>query len=241
MTVNLEKIFFAYVLRNKKYFSTIEPYFFKNKDIKFVYQIVRNYVMKSTDIIIPSPKQISEMVRLEDIDNTITSDMLLSMLKVDLKEYDENNFIKPKLNTWILVNRVKNSTSDIVDDSRELDGITDYNEALKLASKIKDKINEGTSTRFDSDDTLGSDFDDVEAHVQDLGAAKVKTGWESLDAVLAGGWDVKTFNIIMGSTNSGKCSLISELHIRNKKTNQIEKIKIEEFFKKCKYGKRLDR
>lgn len=204
MTVNLERIFFAYILRNKKYFSTIEPYFFKNPDIKFVYQTVRNYVTTSIDVIVPSPRQISEMVRLEDKDNTITKDMLLSMLKIDLKDYDEDNFVKPKFNTWILVNRIKNGASDIVDDSRELDDITDYGEALKLANKIKDKINEATSTKFDSDDSLGSDFDDVESHVQDHDAIKIKTGWESLDTILGGGWDVQTFNVIMGQTNAGK-------------------------------------
>lgn len=204
MTVNLERIFFVYILKNKKYFSTIEPYFFKNPDVQFVYRVVREYVLSSMDVEVPSPKQISEMVRLEDKDNTITKDMLLAMLKVNLSEYDEDKFIKPKFNTWILVNRIKNGTTDIIDDSRELDDITNYDDALSVANKIKMKIEEATSTKFDSDDSLGLDFDDPEAHVQDHDAIKVKTGWESLDTILGGGWDIQTFNVIMGQTNAGK-------------------------------------
>lgn len=234
MTVNLERIFFVYILQNRKHFGTIEPYFFKNPDIQFVYRIVRDYVQKTLDTAVPSPKQIAEMVKLEDKDNTITNDMLLAMLKVNLKEYDEEKFIKPKFNTWILVNRIKSGTTDIVDDSRELDDVSNYDDALSIANRIKEKINEATSTKFDSDDSLGSDFDDAEAHCQDTGALKVKTGWVTLDTILGGGWDVATFNVIMGQTNAGKCSLGSFLYIKNKLTSNVEKIKIEYLFNKIK-------
>ncbi len=204
MTVNLERIFFVYILKNKKHFSTVEHYFFKNPDIQEVYRIIKEYMSISIDTEVPSPKQIAEMVRIEDRDNTITKDMLLTMLKVNLTEYDEEKFIKPKFNTWILINRIKNGTTDILDDSRELDDISNYDDALKLATRIRETINEATSTKFDADDSLGSDFDDAEAHLQDHDAIKVKTGWETLDTILGGGWDIQTFNVIMGQTNSGK-------------------------------------
>jgi len=204
MTVNLERIFFVYILRNKKYFPTIEPYFFKNPDIQFVYKIIREYVTQDIDTEVPTPKQISEMVKLIDKDNNISNDMLLAMLKVDLKEYNEDKFIKPKFNEWILINRIQNGTTNFIDLSRELNDVGSYDEVLGLANKIKDTVLDATSTKFDSDDTLGSDFDDPEAHSQDVGAHKVKTGWESLDTILGGGWDVQTFNCIMGATNSGK-------------------------------------
>lgn len=239
MTVNLERIFFVYILQNKKYFSTIEPLFFGNPDIKFVYRVVRDYVQESLDIDVPSPKQIAEMVKLEDKDNTITNDMLLQILKVSLKEYDEEKFIKPKFNTWILVNRIKTGTSDVIDDSRELDGISNYNDALSMANRIKDRINDATSTKFDSDDTLGSDFDDEEAHIQDLDSPKVKTGWDSLDSVLGGGWDLATLNLIMGSTNSGKCCTEGNIHIRNKKNNEVTKVTINKLFNYIKTNKGL--
>lgn len=240
MTVNLEKIFFVYILKNKKYFNNIEPFFFKNPDVKFVYGIIKEYMNNDIETEVPSPKQIAEMVRLKDKDNTITKDMLLSILKEKLADYDEEKFIKPKFNTWILINRIKSGTTDIIDDSRELDDVSNYNDALTLAGRIKEKIIEATSTKFDSDDSLGSDFDDAESHSQDNDSRKIKTGWESMDTILGGGFDLGTLSIIMGTTGSGKCFFDGYIYIRNKITNKIEKIKIEKFFRRIKKRKSLN-
>jgi hypothetical protein len=118
MTISLEKIFFAYILKNKRYFDIVEPYFFKNSEIQFVYNILSNYVKKNTDAEIPSPKQILEMVQLEDKDGIITKEILKSLLTVNLSDYDESNFVVPKLNAWILSNRLKSGTVDIIDETR---------------------------------------------------------------------------------------------------------------------------
>jgi hypothetical protein len=39
----------------------------------------------------PSPRQILDMVSLEDREGVITKEILKSILQVDLKEYDEKN------------------------------------------------------------------------------------------------------------------------------------------------------
>ena len=57
-SVNLEKIFFAYILKNKRYFEKVKPYFFKNSDIKKVYDIVRKYMMEHMSSDVPHKKQI---------------------------------------------------------------------------------------------------------------------------------------------------------------------------------------
>ena len=62
-----------------------------------------------------------------------------------------------------------------------------------------------TATMMDfGDEELGSDFDDIDAHVQDIKRNKISTGWSNLDDLLGGGWDKKTLNIIAGGSNSGK-------------------------------------
>ena len=101
MTISLEKIFFAYILKNKRYFDIVDNFFFKNSEIQFVYNILNNYVKKNPEAEIPSPKQILEMVQLEDRDGLITNEILKSLLTVNLSEYDEINFVVPKLNAWI--------------------------------------------------------------------------------------------------------------------------------------------
>lgn len=237
MTITLERIFFAYILRNKNYFEFVLPHFFKNPDMEFVYSVIRKYMVENSGSEVPSPKQIAEMVFLEDSDKKISKELLKSILKVELAEYDEDKFIKPKLSAWILINRLKGATNEIIDESRTLDGVQDLESAMESVSKIKEITSAATTINFDSDDDIGVDFDNAEEHVQDHSEIKVKTGWESLDTVLGGGWDISTFNVIMGETNSGKCSINSNIYIKNKQTGKIESIMIEDFFDKIKNNK----
>lgn len=214
MTIGIEKIFFGYILQNKKYFHIIEPYFFKNNEIQFVYDVIRKYMLSDGDIDLPSPKQILEMVNLEDKEGLITRDILKSMLTVNLDEYDEMNFIIPRFNAWILSNRLKSGTADIVEETRNLDTINDFETTYQTAQKIKEIVDAMSSVNFINDgDDMGSDFDDVEAHVQDSSKFKVKTGFATLDHMLGGGWDMGTLNMLMGETNSGKSLWMQNLAV----------------------------
>jgi replicative DNA helicase len=78
---------------------------------------------------------------------------------------------------------------------------------------------------------LGSDFDEPESHIQDSSKFKVKCGFETIDHMLGGGWDVQTLNVIMAETNGGKCTFFDTvITIRNKENNEIVKDKIEKIF-----------
>ena len=204
MTPQLEKVFFNFILKNKKYFDIVKPYFYRNSEIQFVYGVIREYMSKGTDAQVPTPRQILDMVSLEDKEGVITKEILKSILQVDLKEYDEKNFIEPKFNAWILSNRLKTGTVDIIDETRNLDSISDFSKAVEAADRIKMIVDEMSSTNFIQDDDLGSDFDDPENHVQDSSKFKVKCGFESIDHMLGGGWDISTLNVIMAETNNGK-------------------------------------
>ena len=204
MTPQLEKVFFNYILKYKKFFDVVKPYFFRNSEIQFVYGVIRTYMLKSSDTAIPTPRQILDMVSLEDKEGVITKDILKSILQVDLKEYDEKNFIEPKFNAWVLSNRLKTGTVDIIDETRNLDGVSDFDAALEAANKIKGIVDEMSSLNFVQDEDMGADFDDPEQHVQDTSKYKIKSGFETLDHMLGGGWDIQTLNCIMAETNNGK-------------------------------------
>jgi replicative DNA helicase len=237
-SVNLEKMFFTYIIQNKKYFDWVKPNFFKNTDIRKVYDILRIHMDLNPGIEVPSKKQIVEMVLLEDKDKTISKEMLKTILKNDLSGLDEETFIKPKIKTWITINNIEEFTIDIVDEARNLSTITDLDAADEMASRLRDMAIKSTNTNFsDEDNDLGTDFDIAEEHSQDYSQVKVKTGWQSLDTMLNGGWDRSTLSILMGETSIGKCCFFSDIYIRNKKTNKIEKIKIQDFFEKMKNKK----
>ena len=66
MTPQLEKVFFNFILKNKKYFDIVKPYFYRNSEIQFVFGIIREYMTKNSEAQIPTPRQILDMVTLED-------------------------------------------------------------------------------------------------------------------------------------------------------------------------------
>lgn len=204
MSVTLEKVFLHYILQNKRYFAIVEPYYFKNNEISFIYKVIREYISKSSEAETPTTRQIWEMVSLEDKEGIITKEIFKSVMKSDNQEYDEMNFIIPKMNSWILINKLRTGTTDIIDETRNLEHITDFEQAQEAANKIKSIIDSSTATNYFDTDDLGSDFDEPENHYQDSAKFKVRCGFETIDHMLGGGWDRDTLNLIMAPTNAGK-------------------------------------
>ena len=213
-TPQLEKVYFNYILKNKKYFEIVKPYFFRNSEIQFVYGVIRNYMISASESKIPTNRQILDMVNIEDKEGLISKEILKSILQVDLNEYSEKDFILPKFNSWVLTNRLKTGAVDVVDETRNLENISDFESAIQAANKIRSIVDEMSSTNFVQDDDLGSDFDEPENHVQDSSKFKVKCGFETIDHMLGGGWDVQTLNVIMAQTNGGKSLWMQNFAVR---------------------------
>ena len=234
MTINLEKVFFKYILVNKNYFYKVDPSFFKNPEIHLIYNTIHEYMLEHTDSDTPKPVQIFDMVSLIDKDKRITKRNFKLLIQTPLDQYDEEKFLKPKIKAWILKEQIKIASDFLIDKARELENNDlDLDKMESAAGEIRESINDKTSSNFDDDDNLGSDFDDPEHHLQDDSTMRVRSGWSALDTMLGGGFDIETLNILMGTTNSGKCCLQSFIYIRNKLTNSIEKILIDDFFKLC--------
>jgi hypothetical protein len=220
MTISLEKIFFGYILKNKKYIESVEFHYFKNNEIQFVYRIIKEYMDKVKEPKIPSARQIFEMIQLEDKDRIITKDIFKSLMTTNLEEYDEKNFIIPKINAWILSNKIKSGTLDIIQETRNLDVLNEYEDVLKSSNKIRNIVETMSKTNFEDDDDMGSDFDNPDHHSQDSSKYKIDTGFETINHMLGGGWDIGSLNLLMGSTNNGKCFCPkTKVHIRSKKLN----------------------
>jgi replicative DNA helicase len=84
---------------------------------------------------------------------------------------------------------------------------------------------------------MGSDFDNAEDHLQDTSKFKVKTGFDTIDHMLGGGWDIQTLNIVMAETNGGKCTFFdTDISIRCKSKNNIYSKKIGSFFAEVRKG-----
>ena len=236
MTTSLEKVLFNHILNNKKYFEIVMPFFFRNTEMQFIYGVLREYMTKNIDTKVPTPKQIWEMVNLEDKEGRISKEILKAILTINLDEYDQKNFIDPKFNAWILTNKLRSGAVDIVDETRNLDNISDFDQALESASKIKAIIDEVSSTNFLSDDDLGSDFDEPDNHVQDSSKFKVKSGFDTIDHILGGGWDQGSLNILMAETNNGKCCFKDTIISIRNSDGKNSRIEIGSLFTKISKG-----
>ena len=132
---------------------------------------------------------------------------------------------------------MKTGTIDIIDETRNFDDNCDFEQAADASDKIRQIVDEMSSTKFIDDDDMGSDFDDPQSHLQDNSLLKIPSGFETIDHMLGGGWDVKTLNVIMAETSNGKCFFgDGKIKVRKKNKNEVLDIKIKKMFSKI--GKR---
>ena len=201
MNTNMEKHYFIYILDNSDQFSKVEPFFFKNSDIQFVYTVIREEYLRSESHIVPSPQQIYSMVKLADQDNKISDKVIKLLLQSDNSDIS-NEWLLPRFKAWKIQNQLKGELINTIDLIRGIEEVN-YDNIVEIAQKIKGKF--GNVLLVDDDDNdLGSDFDDPESHKQLISKNSIATGWSCIDSILGGGWSKSTLNVIMGETNVGK-------------------------------------
>lgn len=225
---NLEKLFFSYTMENPDQFYKVEPSFFKNDQISFVFNIIRDEYLKSKDKIVPSPKQILAMVQLHDNEQSISKETLKILLKSNTEDV-QKDWLEPRFKAWKMSNKSKSSVLIAIDKLREIQDIN-YDNVKEVTNQIKNLFDDIQSID-DDDDDLGEDFDDAESHKQYLSLNKISTGFKSVDTLIGGGWDLSTLNVLVAETSNGKCTCHdTEIKIKNKKTGIVEMIKIGDFY-----------
>lgn len=230
MNVQMEKFFFTWVYEHPTQFFKVEPDYFKNDEIRFIYKVVKDEYVVSKNV--PSPQQIVAMIKLQDPEEKINNNVIKVILKNDNSVHDQE-WLERKFKAWKLSNILKDRTYAVIDKIRNLKEI-DYENVAAATTEVKQMFNNISILEEDEED-LGVDFDDPESHKQEISTNKIPSGWGNVDSILQGGWDKATFNVLMGETNVGKCqSSDTQIVIKNKKTNKIIKIKIGELYKTLK-------
>lgn len=229
MNAQMEKFFFTWILEHPNQFYKIEPEFFKNDDIQFIYKVVRDEFMVSKDKKTPSPQQIVAMIKLRDPEEKISNNIIKNILKNDNSVHDQE-WLDRKFKAWRLSNLAKNNVYESIELIRNLKDV-DLDNVTDIVSTLKSMYS-NIALIEDDDNDLGADFDDPEMHKQETSKNKISSGWGNVDIILSGGWDKGTFNVLMGETNCGKCCDYNTfIKIKNKKTNEIIEIKIGDFYK----------
>jgi len=232
MNTNMERHYFTHILDNPEQITKVEPHFFRNHDIQFVYTVIREEYLRSEKHIVPSSQQIYSMIKLADQENKINDKVIKMLISSDNADISPDWLI-PRFKAWKIEKELQGSVLKAIDMVQQFKDI-DYENALDVANKMKNMFQ--NVTLVDDDDLdLGADFDDPENHKQLLSKTCISTGWNSVDTILGGGWSKQTFSVIMGETNVGKCCVSGTyIKIKNKKTGKIEKITIGDFYKMAK-------
>jgi replicative DNA helicase len=212
---NFEKIFFTYILENKKFFNHVPNKYFTNDVIKTIYAPLRDYMIANPDALIPKPKQLWEMVKSIDVGDVVSKDNFKVILKTDLdKDYDREKFVKPRFHSWIVANKIDSFAYNITDYARDVEELASDSRSInEILTKIQKEVDLLFREDFIEQESYGSDFFDVEAHVQDSSIYKVTTGFKTFDSILQGGWDVGTLNVFMAETNAGKSLWMQNLAV----------------------------
>ena len=103
---NMEKHYFIYILDNPDQFSKVEPFFFRNSDIQFIYTIIREEYLRSEGHIVPSSQQIYSMVKLADQDNKINDKVITMLVQSDNSDISDEWLI-PRFKGWKIQNQLK--------------------------------------------------------------------------------------------------------------------------------------
>jgi replicative DNA helicase len=202
MTSNREKIFLHYILKYPVFFKNVESHYFKNKEIRFVYELIKKEFEKSKNKIVSSVNEIYDIIKNNDKDDLFSDDLIKSILKIDLSKYREDEYILPNLKSWILINKTSDGIIDSVDKLRDVKEDNPEN-IFEIINEVRLKMDDATKPDY-TDVNIGSDFDSVDDHYQDAVYNKIPTGWETLNKLLGGGLDRKTLNVLMAQTNGGK-------------------------------------
>lgn len=228
-TPQIEKLFLHWILKESQFFKIVEGNFFKNEEIKFIYNAIRNEWLLSEDKVVPGIKEIKTLIRTLDVQDSISNELMNAILKNDSSDFREE-FVSKRFKAWILSNSTLIGLLDAIDKIKNVDRIN-YDDVLDKVEKIKTVMHNSTNINL-GDTHLGLDFDDPDAHSQDEHINRLATGYNALDTMLGGGFDRKTLSVLLGSPGAGKCSFRTTLiTIKNKKTGEIENITMENFFK----------
>lgn len=203
---SMEKYFFAYIMENPQFFNRVDSASFSNNKIGYVYKRIHDYYLSRENPIIPTPKKVLELIRLDDADSKIiTNQYLQSLLLVDIGDIvqsKEDDYLKKSLYSWCTSNSMKQKMYEAIDYIRDMNEI-DFKNTEEVAAKVRDMMNSATLMSYDDED-LGLSFFNSDDHIQDTAKNKIKTGWGDIDLLMNGGWDRKTLNVVIGPSNSGK-------------------------------------
>ena len=223
-----EKIFLHYINKNPSLFEIIDDEYFTNKELKILYTINKKFYSKYHKI--PSKEQLKQIIEEKKIttfftQNEFNSDLFNLINSVNLLEYDEN-WVDENFEAWLKYKALDSSVFDLVNYLKTTK-ITPENISNVVNTSLE-IIQKRNNIELNMDE--GSDFFDPNKHIP-FKSNCLTTGYRWFDKCLGGGYNTGQLIICAGAAKAGKCvDFDTYINIRNKKTGEVKKIKIGEFY-----------
>lgn len=228
--IQTEKIIFNNILKNPKYLNSTKENFFENQHISLLFKIQKKFfeLYKKTG----SKENIKRVVSSKKLDETLTPQIIDSIMDITLDEYDDD-WLRVCTESWIkwrsmhthLVNAITYAQTENID----------LNNVQDVVDRIQSIVRDGSSVDLGND--LFLDFSQLEDH-KSLKRDSFSTGYNFIDETMGGGFIPGTLNVLIGAPKCGKCVVGSEfIKIKNKNTGEIIIISIKDFYNKVKNNK----
>lgn len=218
----LEKIFYHYIDQRPELEATVLSRFYESSEIRMAHDVRAEFRKKYSKA--PTSSQMKQVCKLKGIQEQLSDSKIDALYEINMGEYDPE-WLESTAEAWIEYKTLDTSVIDLVSFLKttkiSADNVKEVVQTAK--SLIADRNN--VDFKFDK----GLDFFDPESHRQRV-QDRFSTGYDYFDRVLGGGYSPKTLVCWCGIPKVGKCHHGSTLvTFRNKRTQQIITMTIEEF------------
>lgn len=225
-SAEFEKVFYLYTRENPKYIKTITDTFYENEEIGTLHTITKQFHERFNQV--PSRDQLKIVASQDKFRDRINSNLIDIIFDEPIDSYDPE-WVQETCQSWILWKSLDRSLIDTLEYVKTVN--VNPNNVKDVINKVKNLINERNSITFNQD--LGKNFFDAESHIPEANS-KITTNHNWVDQ-LNGGYRTKALVVYAGEQNIGKCLHHDTLIcIRNKKTGEVKKISIGDFYKSVK-------
>lgn len=219
---DFEKVFYLYTRENPKHFKNVSDSFYDNEQISVLHEITKQFYERFTQI--PSKEQLKIIAKQEKFKDKLSESIIDLIFEEPIESYD-SEWVQTTSRAWILWKSLDKSLIDTLEYVKTVK--VTPNNVTDVINKVKLMINERNSISFEQN--LGKNFFDAENHIPPPNS-KITTCHNWIDQ-FTGGYRTKSLIVYAGEQNIGKCAHKDTIiSIRNKKTGQIQKIRIEDFY-----------
>lgn len=219
---DFEKVFYLFVRSNAAYMKNVNESYFDSDEIGTLFNITKTFHDRFQQV--PTKEQLKLVSKQDKFQGKISDNLIDVIFDEPIESYDPEWVIET-CQSWVLWKSLDKSLIDTLEYVKTVKVTPDN--VKEVINKVKTLINERNSITFN--ENLGKNFFEAESHIPEANS-KITTCHNWIDN-FTGGYRTKGLVVYAGEQNIGKClhkdTLIS---IRNKKTGDIQKIRIEDFY-----------